>query len=49
MKRTFVAPTAEVLRFLAQEELMSYYDEGDIGGLVPGESGAGAGSGWGDF
>lgn len=49
MKKEFLAPVAEVVRFLSQEALMSYYDDGDIGGLVPGESGAGGGSGWGDF
>ncbi len=54
MKKQFLAPAAELVSFLAQECLMaeaSYYgyDEGDIGGLVPGESGAGGSSGWGDF
>ena len=49
MKKQYVEPTAEVVSFLAQDALMSYYDEGDLGGLVPGESGAGGGSGWGDF
>ena len=49
MRKTFVEPVAEVVSFLSQDALMSYYDDGDIGGLVPGESGAGGGSGWGDF
>ena len=49
MKKQFTEPVAEVVSFLSQEALMSYYDDGDIGGLVPGESGAGGGSGWGDF
>ncbi len=54
MKKIFVEPAAEVVSFLSQESLMaeaSYYGygEGDIGGLVPGESGAGGSSGWGDF
>ncbi len=54
MKKEFLAPTAEVVSFLSQESLMageSYYgyDDGDIGGLTPGESGAGGSSGWGDF
>ena len=49
MKKTFVAPTAELLSFLSCDALMSYYEEGDIGGLTPGESGAGGSSGWGDF
>lgn len=50
MKKHYVEPTAEVVRFLSQETLMSgYYDEGDIGGLVPGESGAVGSSSWGDF
>jgi len=50
VKKTFLAPEAEVVSFLTQETLMTgYYDEGDIGGLVPGESGAGGSSGWGDF
>ncbi len=49
MKKEFLAPAAELISFLSTESLMSYYDEGDIGGLVPGESGAGGSSGWGDF
>ena len=49
MKKQFTEPAAEVVSFLSQEALMSYYDDGDIGGLTPGESGAGGGSGWGDF
>jgi len=49
MKKHYLEPTAEVVSFVSQDALMSYYDDGDIGGLVPGESGAGAGSGWGDF
>ena len=49
MKKIYLEPTAEVVSFLSQDALMSYYDDGDIGGLTPGESGAGAGSGWGDF
>ena len=49
VKKEFLAPTAEVVSFLSQDALMSYYDEGDIGGLTPGESGAGGSSGWGDF
>lgn len=49
MKREFIVPAAEIVRFLSCESLMSYYDEGDIGGLVPGESGAGGSGGWGDF
>jgi len=50
MKKNFVEPAAEVVSFLTQETLMTgYYDEGDLGGLVPGESGAGGSSGWGDF
>ncbi len=54
VKKKFLAPVAEIVSFLSQEDLMvgaSYYgyDEGDIGGLVPGESGAGGSSGWGDF
>ena len=49
MKKEFLAPKAEVVSFLAQDALMSYYDDGDIGGLTPGESGAGGSSGWGDF
>ena len=49
MRKEFLAPAAEVVSFLSQDALMSYYDDGDIGGLTPGESGAGASSGWGDF
>ena len=49
MKKHYVEPTAEVVSFLAEGALMSYYDDGDIGGLTPGESGAGGSSGWGDF
>ena len=50
MKRCFVEPKAELVSFLSQDALMSYYDDdGDIGGLTPGESGAGGSSGWGDF
>lgn len=49
MKKTYVEPIAEVVSFLACEAMMNYYDEGDIGGLTPGESGAGGSSGWGDF
>ncbi len=54
MKKHYAEPVAEIVSFLSREDLMveaSYYgyDEGDIGGLVPGESGAGGSSGWGDF
>ena len=49
MKKSYLEPTAEVVSFLSQDALMSYYDDGDIGGLTPGESGAGGSSGWGDF
>jgi len=50
MKKRYVKPEAELVSFLSQESMMSgYYDEGDLGGLVPGESGAGGSSGWGDF
>ena len=50
MRKEFLAPEAEVVSFLSQDALMSgYYDDGDIGGLTPGESGAGGSSGWGDF
>ena len=49
MKKHYVEPTAKVVSFLAEDALMSYYDDGDIGGLTPGESGAGGSSGWGDF
>ena len=49
MKKCFVEPVVEVVSFLSTNALMSYYDDGDLGGLVPGESGAGGGSGWGDF
>jgi len=50
VRKEFLAPAAEVVSFLSTETLMTgYYDEGDLGGLVPGESGAGGSSGWGDF
>ena len=49
MKKIYLEPMAEVVSFLSQDALMSYYDDGDIGGLTPGESGAGGSSGWGDF
>ena len=49
VRKEFLTPAAEVVSFLSQDALMSYYDDGDIGGLTPGESGAGGSSGWGDF
>ena len=50
MRKNYVEPIAEVVSFLACEAMMNgYYDDGDIGGLTPGESGAGGSSGWGDF